>query len=229
MRFIFFTVAFLFLLELFLLVEQISPWFIGASAIALLMFFCWRFFKKPDLAILVGLHALSVLLFLYFSHSFLLSQLIVFAATGICYLMLKKYAVASLMVFAAFLFLILSYQLEFHLSVPISLLLVFSASALTFFSSLSSLLGIGKLLKPRLFYISLIAGLVFTEFYFALSKLPFNILSLDFLMIVVYYLFLDFIGLYFSRKLTMKAFARDLSFVFSSFVFVLFSARWFPH
>ena len=229
MRSIFFTVSFLFLLELFLLVEQINSWFIGASAIAFLMFFCWRFFKKPELAMLVGLHALSALLFLYFSHSFLLSQFAVFAATGIFYLLLRKYAFASLITFAAFLFLMLSYQLEFHLPAPISLLSVFCASVLVFFSSLSSLLGIGKLLKPRLLYISLIAGLVFTEFYFALSKLPFNILSLDFLMIVVYYLFLDFISLYFSRKLTIKAFARDLSFALSSFIFILFSAKWFPH
>ena len=38
---------------------------------------------------LVGLHALSALFFA-FSHSFLLSQFAVFAATGIFYLLLKN-------------------------------------------------------------------------------------------------------------------------------------------
>src|SRR3989344_3485079 len=78
-----------------------------------------------------------------------------------------------------------------------------------------------------------VALISFIEFFaivfFALSLLPFNLPSIDFLVFIIYYGLWDISSRYFSERLTKKALLIDIALVIFSYAAIFLSAKWFPN
>jgi len=216
----FFIPASLFLLaELYLFTGTLSWLFFGSSFL-ILLFFSWYFAKKISLSIL----ALFVPVLEYYLFNILDSQSVKHSLAFLSFLgvyvlfngrikkqliiltSLSEFLFVSLILYANFLL----YEKSFlSLAFPI-----FISSFLIFFSSIAGVLNMHIKLKIRLFYFSLVLGIIMTEAFLMISKLPFNVVSAAFLFFVFYYIFWDITTRYFAGTLTKKS-------LFSIFAFFL--------
>lgn len=213
-------------------------WLSALGAFALSFYAIWRadFVKKPAFLVLAALLVLIVVSLLSVSRNIIFSQIIISVASLIFYALASGYlarnTVAAALVFfvelLAIVFLMLAHQTALAVSGWVIGLLLFVVVFALFFFSIFSAVDLKKPLMIRLLYFSLLAGIIVTEFYFALSRLPFNLPSIDFLVFIIYYGLWDISLRYFSLRLTKNILLFDVLLVLLSFVFIFSSAKWFP-
>lgn len=237
MPLIIFPVIFLFLLELATLAVGSYSWLPVSGVFIISLVGAWRVSKERTSLPLVFFLSLLSILFLNISHNLFFSQLVIGVVSFLYCVILFAYArrsflpiiFSSFIVFIAGVLLMLIYQITAAVSWPLIALFIFSLSFLLFFSGIYFLLGGDSRIVLRLLCFSSIAGFIITEFYFALSNLPFNLVSIDFLVFIIYYGLWDLAWRYFSRRLTKKSLILNAGAVLISFAVVFLSAKWFPN
>ncbi|HEY4518816.1 MAG TPA: hypothetical protein VJK01_00445 [Candidatus Paceibacterota bacterium] len=214
--------------------------------------------KKPAFLVLAVFSALPAILFLTVSQNLIFSQIAVLISSAIFYALASGYsgrnpdvampfdssaevltkaealrgggvALISFIEFFAIVFLALVYQTMAAVSGWVTGPIIFAAASLLFFSSIYLVLDLRGALLIRLLLFSFLAGFAVTEFYFALSLLPFNLPSIDFLVFIIYYGLWDISSRYFSERLTKKALLIDIALVIFSYAAIFLSAKWFPN
>lgn len=231
-----FPVIFLFLLELSISVAGNYSWFFGLGAVVVSLIGIWRVNRQRISLPVVFFSSLLSILFLNLSHDFLATQFIVIAASVLFSVILYIYSkrlflpiiFIDFLIFLVGIFLALIYQTANNSSQLSIGLVVFFFSTLLFFSSICFLLGNNTKFVLRLLLFSLAVGFIIMEFYFALSSLPFNFASIDFLVFIIYYVLWDLTRRYFSRQLTKKSLIVDICAILISFIAIFLSAKWFP-
>ena len=192
--------------------------------------------KKTAFLVLSVLLSLVAVLLLGVSRNIIFSQAVVLSASLIFYALASGYlarnisalSVVSFVELFAVVFLALIYQTASAASGWVTGPMVFIAASLLFFLSIYLTIDPRGPLMIRLLFFSFLAGLVTAEFYLALSHLPFNLPSIDFLVFIIYYGLWDISSRYFSRRLTKKALLFNILLIVSSYAAVFLSAKWFP-
>ena len=233
------SVLFLVLLESAVFLTGGYFWLSALGALALSFYVIWRvdFVKKSAFLVLAALLVLIAVSLLSVSRNIIFSQIIISVASLIFYALASGYlarntAAAALVSFVellAVVFLLLAHQAASAVSGWVVGPLLFVVVFALFFFSIFSAIDFKKPLMIRLLCFSLLAGIIVTEFYFALSRLPFNLLSIDFLVFIIYYGLWDISLRYFSLRLTKNILLFDVLLVLLSFVFIFSSAKWFPN
>ena len=192
--------------------------------------------KKSAFLVLAVLPSLIAVLLLGVSRNTIFSQAVVLSASFIFYALASGYlarnisalSVVSFIELFAVVFLALVYQTASAASGWVTGPMVFIAASLLFFLSIYLAIDPRGSLMTRLLFFSFLAGLVTAEFYLALSRLPFNLPSIDFLVFIIYYGLWDVSSRYFSRRLTKKALLFNILLIVFSYAAVFISAKWFP-
>src|SRR3989344_4324741 len=234
-----FSFVFLALLEGAVFLSGGYFWLAALGALVFSSSIVWRAaaVKKPVFLVLAVLSALPAVLFLAVSQNLIFSQIAVLISSIIFYALTSGYsgrnqsaaALISFIEFFAIVFLALVYQTIAAVSGWVTGPIIFVAASLLFFSSIYLVLDLRGALLIRLLLFSFLAGFAVTEFYFALSLLPFNLPSIDFLVFIIYYGLWDISSRYFSERLTKKALLIDIALVIFSYAAIFLSAKWFPN
>ncbi|MBI5913316.1 hypothetical protein HY839_02645 [Candidatus Azambacteria bacterium] len=125
-------------------------------------------------------------------------------------------------------FAVLAWHAFSHISLFLALTMIALGTALIFFNSVTVMCELGMWLRVRLFMFSLGVGVMIAELFAVLSKLPFHIANIDFLLFFVYYIVWDVTVRYFSIRFTKRALAVNVLLLFLGFGTVLASVRWLP-
>src|SRR3989344_3465077 len=245
-----FSFVFLALLEGAVFLSGGYFWLAALGALVFSSSIVWRAaaVKKQAFLVLAVLSALPAVLFLTLSQNLIFSQIAVLISSIIFYALTSGYsgrnpdvavpsealreggaALISFIEFFAIVFLALVYQTMAAVSGWVTGPIIFVAASLLFFSSIYLVLDLRGALLIRLLLFSFLAGFAVTEFYFALSLLPFNLPSIDFLVFIIYYGLWDISSRYFSERLTKKALLIDIALVIFSYAAIFLSAKWFPN
>jgi len=229
------SLIFLFLLELPLLVYEGSFW-LFAIALIFAPTVCWYLLRRINLSVISGLLSLAAILLIQLSSNDGFIQTVVVVSSLLFYLLLliagkQRYhevIIISFIEFLVYLFLILSSQTFFNISLWFVLPAVFAVSSILFFASLTTILDLGFWLKFRLGTFSLIVGFLIAEFYLYLSKLPFNVMSIDFILFIIYYVLWDIAYRYFALQFTKRSLLINVLTLIIGFGLIIFSVKWFP-
>ena len=117
------------------------------------------------------------------------------------------------------------YNSLYGVSLWFALSITFLSSFSIFFSSIASVLNLDLSLKVRLFYFSLIVGIVISELYWLMTKFPFNFLTSGFVVFLVYYAIWDISIRYFASSLTKRSVYAILLFLFVILATIFITAR----
>ena len=234
-----FSLVFSALLELIVFFHGSYFWPAALGVLAFSSYVGWRAVsvKKSAFLVLAVLLSLSAVLLLGVSRNIIFSQAVVLSASLIFYALASGYlvrnisalSVVSFVELFAVVFLALVYQTASAASGWVTGPMVFIAASLLFFLSIYLTIDPRGPLMIRLLFFSFLAGLVTAEFYLALSHLPFNLPSIDFLVFIIYYGLWDVSSRYFSRRLTKKALLFNILLIVFSYAAVFLSAKWFPN
>lgn len=233
---IIFSLIFLALLELSVSIAESYFWLFALGALLVSLAGAWRADRKAAVLVIAFFISLLSVLFLDISRNFIFHQAVIITAALMLYAVFAAYiqrkltfiVFSSFAVFMAGTFLMLIYQMTSAISWWIVAPFIFLLSFFLFFSTIRLLIGDDARFLLRLFCFSLAAGFIIAEFYFALSALPFNLISIDFLIFIIYYGLWNLSSRYFSERLTKKSLLLDASVVLISFAAVFLSAKWFP-
>lgn len=231
-----FSLIFLALLELSVSIAESYFWLFAFGALLVSLAGAWRADRKAAMLIIAFFISLLSVLFLNISRNFLFHQAIIIIAALMLYAILTAYirrrltlvVFSSFVVFMAGTLLMLIYQMTGAVSWWSVASFIFILSSFLFFSTIRLLIGGDARFLLRLFCFSLAVGFIMAEFYSALSALPFNLASIDFLVFIIYYGLWDLSLRYFSRRLTKKSLLLNALIVLVSFAAVFLSAKWFP-
>ncbi|MEK7519632.1 MAG: hypothetical protein AAB581_00080 [Patescibacteria group bacterium] len=221
-----------FLLELPLVTDGMTWVWYGAAVVCAAVF-AWYSAQRIRVAILGALCALLAILFLTMVSGSALYQWTAGVAAvmfGALLFAAERHhatllALVSLCEVAGFYFLVLFATLIMQMPTWVAMLAMVSVSSVLFFTSLSVTLALSVGMEMRLMLFSAVVGLVSAELFVALSRLPFNMVSIDFLMFIIYYGAWDIVARYFSLRFTKRSLALHAAFIMVAFLGVFLSSR----
>ncbi len=218
MRNIVLALIFFILSEIFILKDGYFLWFFAPTFLFALIV-SWYFIKKASIVTIVSLIPIIQFPLIYLVGGEQAEHFIALISSLAFYLLFNPKVKKSHLIIISFAQFILAvsilftfhalYGIPYWLILPLVFLLSFSL----FFSSSSAVLKLTFPLKLRLFYFSIILGIVMLEFYWLVSKLPFNFITAGFIVFLVYYTIWDITIRYFSGSLTKKSMYFVLSFL----------------
>ena len=193
--------------------------------------FSWYFTKKASIVTLVSLLPLIEFSLLNLFQNTQAQQIVIFASTLAFYFLLNTRLNKSLIIIISFFEMLLAssavfaYSSLYDLSSFLILAIIFFLTFLIFFSSISSVLNLELFLKFRLFYFSLMLGIIITEFYWVLTKFPFNFITSGFILFIVYYIVWEITVRYFANTLSKKSIYYIASFLVLILAFIFIIVR----
>lgn len=197
----------------------------------------WAFKNASVTALSFIYGATTALIFYGFSFSpWWVAQVSVLTAAGLFFLYAwaarsQRYSYLVIFSFLSFLvlsFLVLAVQIASQPPMWVLLVLIGVISALLFFLAHTLVLELGFWLKFRLAWFSIVIGIIMAEFYWVLSRLPLDIVNIDFLLGIVYYTLWDISHRYLSLRFTKRALVGAIAVLVGGIAVVLISTRWLP-
>lgn len=218
MRNIVLALIFFILSESFILKDGFFLW-ISIPTFLFSLIVSWYFIKRASIVTLVSQIPIVQFPLIYLVRSGQAEHFITIVSSLAFYLLFNSAIKKSHLIIISFtqfvvaISVLFAYHDLYDLSYWLTLLFVFLLSFSLFFSSSSSVLRLSFSLKLRLFYFSLILGVVMLEFYWMISKLPFNFITSGFIVFLIYYAIWDITIRYFSGSLTKKSIYFVVSFL----------------
>ncbi len=198
--------------------EELNLWLLPVMFFYSL-FFSWFFTKKASLVSMISLIPIIQISLFSILQSFQVKQILVAFFTLAFYALFNLKTKIPLIILVSFVEILLSfiilfaYNLIYEVSDILMVLSVFASSFIIFISSISSILKLKLFLKFRLFYFSLIAGLIVSQLYWILIKFPFNFITASFMLFLIYYVLWEITVRYFVNTLTKKSIYILISFL----------------
>jgi hypothetical protein len=230
---IIFSLIFFFLAELFVL-KDVNMYLCMSLSFLMTLFYSWYYIKRSAFIVIISLLAPAQFLFLNILESDPLKHFMIFLFSLFFYSLFTEVPkrahiiVVSFFELILYVFIVFFHSYFYGISSLSYFLIIFLITFSLFFSSISGTLNIKRKLKNRLFYFSLIAGVVVSEFFWIMTKLPFNnFLTSAFMVFLFYYAMWDVAIRYFAGSLTRRAIIKVLIFMVLILLAIFTTVKWF--